>query len=93
MLKCWNELIASFTITVQFIACLLYLLVFLQFLERDANAKRDGISLTRGHLPRSLLYHLSSWDRRVINRNSWNTEFSRLQFTTRNTLHFQFPAF
>lgn len=57
------------------------------------NAKRDGISLTRGHLPRSLLYHLSSWDRRVINRNSWNTEFSRLQFTTYNTLHFQFREF
>lgn len=51
MLKCWNELIAS-TIIVQFITRLLYLLVFLQFLERDANAKRDGISLTRGHLPR-----------------------------------------
>lgn len=53
-----------------------------------ANAKRDGISLTRRHLPRSLVYHLSSRDRRVINRNSWNTEFSRLQFTTCNTLHF-----
>lgn len=58
-----------------------------------ANAKRDGISLTRRHLPRSLVYHLSSRDRRVINRNSWNTEFSRLQFTTCNTLHFQFREF
>lgn len=38
MLKCWNELIAS-TVLVQFITRLLYLLVFLQFLERDAKRK------------------------------------------------------
>lgn len=73
-------------------------LAFIQFFFSSCRkgkdyAKRDGISLTRRHLPRSLVYHLSSRDRRVINRNSWNTEFSRLQFTTCNTLHFQFREF